>query len=157
MYFADIEDIFHMYTEMDNDKRTEMHIKFQVSCIPSVFVMTLKVGGICLNVAATNHVVITQKIWELNQQWQTSAHDVQFRHNPVPHTWLLKMSPCGYGMWVRNHDQQSELAQLNVIHSVISNPNIPTSKICHIWMLRHHHSQWLTDNADTVQSDKLSF
>jgi len=66
-YLADHVDIFHMYAEMDNDERSEMQIRFQDSCNPSVFIMTPKVGGTGLNLAAANHAVMTQKFWVLNE------------------------------------------------------------------------------------------
>jgi len=68
-FFADYLDIFYMYSEMGNDERTEMQLKFQDSPNPSVFVTTPKVGGTGLNLTAVNHVVITQKFWVLNEQW----------------------------------------------------------------------------------------
>jgi len=66
-YLADHVDIFHMYAEMDNDERSEMQIRFQDSCNPSVFITTPKVGGTGLNLVAANHAVMTQKFWVLNE------------------------------------------------------------------------------------------
>jgi len=81
---------------MGNDKRTEMQLRFHDSCIPSVFVMTPKVGGTGLNLTAANHAVITREVWVLNEQWQAIARVVQVGQNRVPHTWLLDKGPGGY-------------------------------------------------------------
>ena len=62
-----------MYSEMGNDERTEMQLKFQDSPNPSVFVTTLKVGRTGLNLTAANHAVITQKFRVSNQQRQAFA------------------------------------------------------------------------------------
>jgi len=59
--FADCLDIFYMYVEMGNDKRTEMQHKFKFLSNPSVFVTTSRVGGMGPNLTAANHAVITQK------------------------------------------------------------------------------------------------
>jgi len=72
-YIADDVDIFHMYVEMGNDQHTEMLFKFQHSQNPSVSVTTPKVGTTGLNLIAANQAAITQKFWELNEQWQAFA------------------------------------------------------------------------------------
>jgi len=79
--FADHVDIFHMFAEMGNDKRTEIQLKSQDSRNPSVFVTTPKVGGTGLNLTAANHAVITQKFWVLNEQWQAFARVVRLGQN----------------------------------------------------------------------------
>jgi len=85
-----------MHTELGNDERTDMQLKFHHSPNPSVFVTTLKVGGTGLNLTAANHVVITQEFWVLNEQWQAFAQVVRLGQNRVPHTWLLNTGPNGY-------------------------------------------------------------
>jgi len=69
-FFADNVDIFHMYAEMGNDECKEMHLKFQDSQNPAVFITTPKVGGRGLNLTAANPAVLTQKVWLLNEQGQ---------------------------------------------------------------------------------------
>ena len=95
-YFAYHVDIFYMYAEIGNDERTEIQLKVQDSPYPSEFVTTPTVGGTGLNLTASNHAVITQKFWVLNEQWQAFAPVVQFGQNRVPHTWLLNTGPSGY-------------------------------------------------------------
>jgi len=67
-FFGDHLEIFYMYAEVRNDKRTEMQLKFEDSQSPSVLVTTPKVGGTGLNLTAANHAVITHKFWVLNEQ-----------------------------------------------------------------------------------------
>jgi len=74
--FGDHLDIVNMYSEMGNDERTEMQLKFHDLPNPSVFVTTLKVGGIVLNHTAANHAVMTQKFGVLNEQRQAFERDV---------------------------------------------------------------------------------
>jgi SNF2 family DNA or RNA helicase len=71
--FADHVDIFHMNAEMGNDERTEIQLWFQDSWNPSIVVTTPKVSGTGLNLSAANNVIITQKFWVLNEQWQAFA------------------------------------------------------------------------------------
>ena len=56
-----------MYAEMGYDECTQMQLKLQHSCNPSVIVTTPTVGGIGLNLTAVYHAVITQKFWVLNE------------------------------------------------------------------------------------------
>jgi len=124
-YFADHLDIFHMYAEMGNDERTEMQLKFQDSRNPSVFVMTPKVGGTGLNLIAANHAVITQMFWVLNEQQQAFARVVRLEQNRVPHTWLLNTGPGGYDNHASNLHQLSGVAQMKVLHGLISQRTSP--------------------------------
>jgi len=66
--FEDHLDVFHMYTEMGNDERTEMRLKFHDSPNPSVFVTTSTVGSTGRNLTAANNAVITQTFWVLNER-----------------------------------------------------------------------------------------
>jgi len=125
-YFADHVDIFHMYAEMGNDERTEMHLKSQDSRNPSVFVMTPKVGGTGLNLTAGNHAVITQKFWGLYDQRQVFARVGRLGQNRVPHTWLLNTGPGGYDNRTSNLYQLSGVVQMKVLHGLMSLPNITT-------------------------------
>jgi len=154
--FADHVDIFHMYAEMRNDGRTEMQLRFQDSCNPSVFVMTPKVGGTGLNHTAANHAVITQKLWVLNEQRQAFARVVRLGQNRVPHTWLLNTGPCGYDNRASDLHQLSRVAQMRVLHGLMSPPNITTSMIYRILESCEDHTKQLTENEDTFQLAELS-
>jgi len=155
-FFADNVDIFHMSAEMGNDERTEMQLKFQDSRNPSVFITTPKVGGTGLNLTAANHAVITQKIRVLNEQWQAFARVVWPGQNRVRHTWLLDTGPGGYNNHVSNLHRLSGVAQMRVLHGVISQPNITTSMIYWILVSCEDHTKRLTENVDTLQSDEPS-
>ena len=135
MYFADHVDIFHMYAEMGNDERTEMQLKFQDSHNPSVYVTTPKGGGTHLNPTAPNHAVITQKRCVLNKQWQAFAQVVRLGQNRVPHTWLLNTGCGGYVNHASDLHQLSGVAQMKVLHGLMSLPNIMTSMISGFWSL----------------------
>jgi len=148
-YFADHVDIFHMYAEMGNDERTEMQLRFQDSHNPSVFVTTPKVGGTGLNLTAANHAVITQKFWVLNEQREAFARVVRLGQNRVPHTWLLNTGPGGYDNRVSDLHQLSGVAQMRVLHGLMSQPNITTSMIYRILESREDHTKQLKENEDT--------
>jgi len=151
--FADHLDIFYMYAEMGNDERTEMLFKFQDSPNPSVFVTTPKVGGTGLNLTAANHAVITQKFWVLNEQRQVFARVVRLGQNRVPHTWLLNTGPSGYDNRASDLHQLSGVAQMKVLHGLMSRPNITTLMIYRILECREDHTKQLTEQGDVVLSD----
>jgi len=142
-----------MYAEMGNDERTEMQLKFQDSSNPSVFVTTPKVGGTGLNLTAANHVVRTQKFWVLNEQRQAFARVVRLGQNRVPHTWLLNTGPGGYDNRASGLHQLSGVAQMRVLHGLMSQPNITTLMIYLILQCRVDHTKQLTGYGDVVPSD----
>jgi len=155
-YCVDLPDICHLYAEMGNDQRTEMQLIYWDSRNPSVFVTTPKVPGIGLNLTAANHAVITQTIWVLNEQRQAFAWVVQLGRNRVPHTSFLNMGPGGYGHCVSDLHQHTGLAQMWVQHGLRSCPNIMTLINDHILVSRPDHTERLTENGHTSQSDELS-
>jgi len=128
-FFADHLDIFYMYSEMGNNERTEIQLKFQDLPIPSVFVTTPKVGGTGLNLTAANHAVITQKFWVLNEQQQAFARAVRLGQNRVPHTCLLNTGPNCYDNRASDLHQLSGVAQMGVLYGLMSRPNIMTTMI----------------------------
>jgi len=155
-YFADHVDILHMYAEMCNDEQAEMHLKFQDSHNPSVFVTTPNVGRISLNLTAANHAVITQMFWVLNEQWQAFARVVWSEQNTVPQPWSHNMGPGGSDYCVSDLRQRSGVAQMRVLHGLMSRPNFIMSMIYRILEYPEEHTQWLMENGDIYQSVKLS-
>ena len=105
-----------MYTEMGNDERTEMQLKFQDSQNPSVFITTPNVGGTCLNFTAENQAVIPRKFWLLNKQRQEFARVVRLGQNQVPHTWLLNKGPGSYDNLASDLHKHSGVAKMRVLH-----------------------------------------
>ena len=97
---------------MGNDERTEMQLKFQYSPHPSVFLTTPKVVGTGLNLTATNHAVLTQKFWVVNEQRQAFARVVRLGQNRVPHTRLLNTGPGGYDNRASDLHRRSGVAQM---------------------------------------------
>jgi len=115
-YFADHVDRFHMYAAMGNDECAEMPLKFQDSQNPTMFIMAPKVGRTRLNLATANHEAISQKFWELNEQWQANAHIVWIGRNNVPHILLPNMGPGDYDNHVSDLHRHSRVAQVRVLH-----------------------------------------
>jgi len=142
-----------MFAEMGNDERTEMQLKFQDLPNPSVFVTTPKVGGTGLNLTATNHVVITQKFWVLNEQLQAFARVVRLGQNRVPPTWVLNTGPNGYDNRASDLHQLSGLAQMRVLHGRMNRPNITTTMIYPMLECRQDHTKRLMERGDFVPSD----
>jgi len=126
-YFADHVDIFHMYAEVGNDERTEMQLKFHDSCNPSVFVTTATVVGTGLNCTAANHAVVTETFWVLNEPRRAFARVVQLGQNRVPPTWLLNTGPGVYDNCASDLHQHSGVAQIKVLHGLMSRQNSRTS------------------------------
>jgi len=151
--FADNVDIFHMYAKMGNDEHTEMQLKFQDLRNPSVSITTPKVGGTGPNLTATDHEVIAQKLWVLNEQQQAFAQVVWLGQIRVPHTWLPNTSPGGYNNHTSNLHQPSGVVQMSILHGFMSSPKITTSIIYQILEPREDHSKRLTKNGDKLQSD----
>ena len=145
-----------MYAEMGNDDLTEMQLRFQDSCTPSVFIMTPKVGGTSLNLIVAHYAVITQKFWELNEQRQPFTRDAQPGQNRVTHTCLLNTSPGGNNNCASDLHQQSGMAQKRVLHGLMSQPSITTSIIHRILQSCEDQLKLLTVNGDTFQSDEQS-
>jgi hypothetical protein len=121
-----------MSAEMGIDERTEMQLKFQDSPNPSVFVTTPKVGGTGLNLTAANHAVMTQKLWVLHEQHRAFARVVRLVQNIFPQTWLLNAEPNGYDNRPSDLHQLSGVAQMRVLHGLVSRPNITTTIIYRI-------------------------
>jgi hypothetical protein len=109
-----------MYSEIGNNERTKMQLKFQDSSNPSVFVTSSKVGGAGCNLTAANHAVITQKFQVLNEQWQAFAWVFQLGQNRVPHTWLLNTGPNGYDNRASDLHHLSGVAQMRVLHGLMN-------------------------------------
>jgi hypothetical protein len=138
---------------MGNDESTEIQLKFQDSPNPSVFVTTPKVGGTGINLTAANHAVITQKFWVLNAQCQAVTRIVRLGQNRVPPTWLLNTGPSGYDNRASDLHKLSGVAQMKVLHGLMSRPNIMTSMIYRILECRKDHTKQLTEHRDVVLSD----
>jgi len=126
-FFGDNVNIFHKYAEMGNDECTEMQLKFQDSRNPTVFITTPKVGGTGPNLTAAHHPVITQKVWVLNEQRQAFERVVWLGQNGVPHPWLPNTGPGGYNNRASDLHQHSGVAQMRVVHGLMSRPNITIS------------------------------
>jgi len=152
-FYADHLDIFYMYEEMGNNESSEMQLKFQHSPNPSVFVTTPKVGGTGLNPKAANHTVITQKFWVLNEQRQAFAQVVRLGPNSVSHTWLLNTGPSDYDNRASDLHQLSGVAQMWVLHGLMSRPNITTSMIYRILECPKDQRKQVTEQGDVVPSD----
>jgi len=153
MILADHWDIMYMYAETVNNERTEMPLKFRDSPNPSVFVTTPKVGGTGLNVTAAKHLVIKQKFWVLNEQHQAYAQVVQLGQNRVPHTWVLNTGPSGYVDRASDLHQLSGVAQMQVLHGLMSRPNITTSMTSQILEYHADHTKQCTEWGDIMLSD----
>jgi hypothetical protein len=145
--------MFYMYAEMGNDERTEMQLNFQHSPNPSVFVTTTKVGGTGLNLTAANHAVITQKFWVLNEHCQAFVRVVGLGQNRVPHTWLLNTGPGGYDNRASDLHQLSGVAQMRVLHGLMSRPNITSLMTYRILECWEDHTKQLTEYGDVMPSD----
>jgi hypothetical protein len=118
--------------ERGNDEPTEMQLKFQESPNPSVVITASNVGGIGHNLTAANRAVTTQKLWEFNAQCQSFAQVVQLGQNGVPYAWLPNTGHTGYDNRPIDLHQLSGVAQLRVLHGLMSQPNIMTSMIYQI-------------------------
>jgi len=151
-FFPDHLDLFYMYAEMGNDECTEMQLKFQDLPNPSVFVTTPKVGGTGLHLTTANHAVITQMFGVLNEQRQAFARVVRLGQNKVPHSWLLNTAPSGYDNRASDLHQLSGVAQMKVLHGLMSRQNIMTSMIYRILEYREDHTKQLTEYGDVVPS-----
>jgi len=138
---------------MGNDERTEMQLKFQDSPNPSVFITTPQVGGTGLNLTAANHAVITLNFWVLSEQRQAVARVVRLGQTRVPHTWLLNSGPSGYDNRASDLHELSGVAQMKVLHGLMSRPNITTSMIDRILECREDRTMQLTEQWDVVPWD----
>ena len=89
------------------DDRTELMNEFQNTARCAVFLTTTKVGGTGLNLVASNHAVILQKPWVLNEQRQAFGQIVRLSQTHQPHCWLLNVGPGGYDDRVTQLHHQS--------------------------------------------------
>ena len=141
-----------MYVEIRKNERTQMQLKFQDSPNPSVFETKPNVGGTGLNLTAANHAVITQKFWGFNEQRQASLRVFQLGQNRVPYTWLLNTRPCGYDNRVSDLHQLSGVAQMRVLHRLMSRLIITISMIYLILECWEDYTQQLTEPEEFVPS-----
>ena len=145
-----------MNAEMGNAEGTEMQFKFQDSRNLSVFITTQKLGRTGLNLTPANDAVITRKFWVLNEPWQKFARVVWLGHNRVPHTCLLNSGPCGYDNHPSDLHQLSGVAKMNVLHRLMSQRNIMTSRVNDILDSVEDDTKALTEHNDTFPADELS-
>jgi len=143
-----------MYTDMANNEWTDRQLQFLVSPNPSVTVTTPKEDRAGLKPTATNHVVITEKFFVLNEQWQTCPPVVWLGYNRVPYTWQLNTDPGGYDNRVSDQRQQSAVTQRMDLHGLISRPNITTSMIYPIYDSAVDHVKWVTKNQDILELNR---
>jgi len=115
------------------------------------------VGGTGLHLTAANHAVITQKVWVLNEQQQAFVRVVQLGQNRVPRTWLLNTDPGGYDNRASDLHKPSGVAQMRVLHGLISRLNITMSMIYPTLEAREKYTKRLTEKGDTLQSDEPLF
>jgi hypothetical protein len=151
--FADHLDIVYSYAELGNNERTEMQLELEDSRNFSMFVITPKVGGTSLNLKAANHTVITQKFWVIDKQHQELARVVRLGQNRVPQTVVLNMGPSGYDNRAGDLHQLSGVAQMKVLHGLISQPDITTLMVYRILACREQHPNQHLEEGDVVQSD----
>jgi hypothetical protein len=142
-----------MYAEMGTDEPSEMQLKFHDSPIPSVLATTPKVCGTGLHFTAANHAIITQRFCVLNEQREAFALVVRLGQHRVPHTRLLSTGRSGYDNRVSDLHQLSGVAQMKVLHGLMSRPKITTSMIYWILECRKDHRKQLTEYGDIVPSD----
>jgi hypothetical protein len=65
--------------------------------------------------------------------------------NRVPHTWLLNTGPGGFENRASDFHQLSGVAQMNVLHGLMSQENITMSMIYLILESREYHTKRLTE------------
>ena len=125
--------------------------------LPTLWIITTpKVGGTGHNHTAANYAVITHKFWVLNEQRQVFAQVVRLAQNRVPHTWLLKTGAGGYDNRASDLHQLSGVTQMRVLHGLMSRLTIMTTMIYRNLESRKEHTNRLTENGDTLQSDEPS-
>jgi hypothetical protein len=110
-------------------------------------------GGTGRNLRTANHVVITQKFWVLNEQCQAFAPVVQLGQNSILHTCLLNTGPGGYDNRGSDLHQVSAVAQMGVLHGLMSRQNITTPMIYRMLLCREDHMTQLMEYGDNVPSD----
>jgi hypothetical protein len=102
----------------------------------------------------SSHAVITHKFWVLNEQQQAFARVVRLGQNWVPHTWWPNTGPGGSDNRPCDFHKHCGVAQMSVLHRLMSRPNITRSMIYRILEAREDHTKRLTENGDTLQSDQ---
>jgi len=120
MFFAHHWDDFYMYVELGNDEHTEMQLKFHDLPNPSLVLTTPKVGVTGLNFTEVNDAVITRKFWVLNTHQQAFVYVVRLGQHSVPHTWLLNTGYSSCDNRPSDLHQLSGVAQLRVLHGLMS-------------------------------------
>jgi hypothetical protein len=103
-----------------------------------------------LNLRAENYAVKTQKFCVLNEQRQAFAWVVRLGQNRVPHAWLLNTGPSGYYNRASDLHQLSAVAQMKVLHGLMSRLNIMTVMIYRIQECRKDHPKQPTEYGDVV-------
>jgi hypothetical protein len=153
MCLHDHLDIFVMYSEVGNDVQTEMQLNLQDSPHPCVLVTTPKADAIGLSLTAAKYAVITQKFWVLNEQQQEFAQVIRLGQNSIPQPLVLNTGPNGSANKVSDFQQHSGVAQMSVLHSLMSRPNITTTMIYQILECRQDNTTQLTEHVDFLLSD----
>ena len=118
------------------DDRTELMNEFQNTARCAVFLTTMNVGGTGLNFVATNHAVILQKAWVLNEQHQEFCRIVLLGQTRQPHGWLLNVDPGGYDDRVTQLHHRSGQAQMRILHGVMNRPDITPEDVYNMLQIR---------------------
>jgi len=95
----------------------------------------------------------------LGVEWAAAGISIScpVRASSVPHTLLLNTCPGGYDNHSSGLHQYSPVAQIRVLHGLISRPYIMTSMNYRTLEYCENHRKWLVGNGDTFQSDELSY
>jgi hypothetical protein len=71
----------------------------------------------------------------------------------VSHTWLLNTGSGGYESRASDSHQHSGVAQMKVLHGLMSRPNIMTSMLCRILECREDHAIQVRKYGHVVPSE----
>jgi hypothetical protein len=155
--FVNHVDIFHMYPEIGNDNHTDIQHNFLEAGTPSVIVTTPTADGTSLNLTASKCAITTQMFWVLNTQWQAFTYVVQSGQNSVAQTWSLNMGPGGDKNHTCDLHLHSGVAQMRILHCLMSQPNIITWIIYWILVCYEDHTAQLTEDRDALPADNQSW
>ena len=109
-----------MVSEDSTNRCSKVLSDFQNSPWCSIFITTTKIGGTRYNLVAANHVVILQKPWVLNEQWQAFGWIVQLGQMRKPHTWLVNTGPNGFDDRVTALHMVNGTTQLHILHGLMN-------------------------------------
>ncbi|KAF8523045.1 SNF2 family N-terminal domain-containing protein [Trichophaea hybrida] len=106
------------------EERSDAQQQFADIQEPAIMITTPQIGGFGLNLVAANHVVVSQKVWAVNEQRQAIGRIVRLGQMRQPYAWILHTGPGGFDDRAKELQMQGGIREMRVLHGLMNHPQI---------------------------------